>query len=524
MQKLMKNCKILEENMKNDKLVTLIIMDGLGMPKDLSVSAVLPENTTNLRAIAEKYPCGTLKASEEAVGLLPGQMGTSEVGHLTMGAGRINYQPMVRINNEIKQGNFAKNKAILKAIENAKTKNCPLHLMGIVSDGGVHSHIDHLVELIKIASENKVEKVYIHFIADGRDTPAKSALLYLETVQNAIKKYNCGEIVDVCGRFYALDRDKNWDRVQVYYNLLTENKAKFVKDIKQGILDAYEKGETDEFLTPIAYAPNGKYYGGLNKGDSLIMFNFRTDRARQTARVLSNDNDFDWTKKLDLTLVTLTNYDESLKGVLVAYENIELTNMLGQVLADRGYKEMRIAETEKFAHVTFFFNAGRNEPYDGEERILIDSEKLATYDKKPEMSAEKIAKSAVESIKTGKFNVVILNFANGDMVGHSGNKEAAKVAVGVVDRCVKAVCDATIEMGGKAIITADHGNCDIMTYPDGSPHKSHTLNLVPFIIAGKGLEGVQPKKNSGTLSDIAPTILHLLGESAPKEMTGHSLI
>ena len=510
--------------MKNNKLVTLIIMDGLGMPKDLSVSAVLPENTKNLQALAKDYPCGTLQASEEAVGLLPGQMGTSEVGHLTMGSGRINYQPMVRINNEIKQGNFAKNKAILKAIENAKEKNCPLHLMGIVSDGGVHSHIDHLVELIKVASENKLKKVYIHFIADGRDTPPKSALSYLKTVQKAIKKYNCGEIVDVCGRFYALDRDKNWDRVQVYYNLLTKGEATLVKDIKSGIEKAYVKGETDEFLTPLAYAPNGKYYGGLNKGDSLIMFNFRTDRARQTARVLSNDNDFDWTKKLDLTLVTLTNYDESLSGVLVAYENTPTNNMFGEVLANKGYTQMRIAETEKFAHVTFFFNAGRNEPYDGEERILIASEKLATYDKKPEMSAEKIANSAVKSIKDGKFNVVILNFANGDMVGHSGNKEAAKVAVGVVDRCVKQVCDATIEMGGKVIITADHGNCDIMEYPDGTPHKSHTLNLVPFIIVGKGLKGAKPKKNSGTLSDIAPTILHLLGENSPKEMTGQSLI
>jgi len=510
--------------MKNNKLVTLIIMDGVGMPKDLAVSAVQEENTKKLRAYAKKYPCGTLEASGEAVGLPSDQTGTSEVGHFTMGAGRVNYQPIVRINNEIKAGNFAKNKAILAAIENAKKKDCPLHLMGIVSDGGVHSHIDHLVELIKIASKHSLKKVYIHFIADGRDTPAKSALLYVKTVQNAIKKYNCGEIVDVCGRFYALDRDKNWDRVQVYYNLLTEGVGEKVKSIEDGIKQAYKKGQTDEFLTPIAYAPNGEYYGGLKEGDSLIMFNYRTDRARQTARVLSNDNDFDWTKKLNLTLVTLTNYDENLGGVLVAYENSEINNILSEVLSKKGYTQMKIAETEKYAHVTFFFNAGKNDTYNGEERVLINSEKLATYDVKPEMSAEKIAKSAVEAIKSGKFNVIVLNFANGDMVGHSGNKEAAKIAVGVVDKCVKQVADAVLEKNGYVLITADHGNCDIMEYPDGSPHKSHTMNVVPIIIAGRGLDGAQSQKISGTLSDIAPTILHLLNENVPKEMTGHSLI
>ena len=510
--------------MKNNKLVTLIIMDGVGMPHDLSVSGVLPENTVNLREYASKYPCGTLEASGEAVGLPANQTGTSEVGHFTMGAGRVNYQPIVRINNEIKSGNFEKNEAILTAITNAKQRNVPLHLMGIVSDGGVHSHIDHLVELIRIASEHNVKKVYIHFIADGRDTPAKSAISYIKTVKSAIKKYNCGEIVDICGRFYALDRDKNWDRVKVYYDLLTKGVATKTDDIEKAVLDAYDKGETDEFLKPIAFAPNGVYYGGLNEGDSLIMFNYRTDRARQTARVLSNDNDFDWTKKLNLTLVTLTNYDESLGGVIVAYDNADVNNILSEVLSKRGYTQMKIAETEKYAHVTFFFNAGKNDVYEGEERILIDSAKVATYDLKPEMSAEKIADSAVSAVKKGKFNVIVLNFANGDMVGHSGNREATIKAVGVVDSCVKKVADCVLENNGYVIITADHGNSDIMVYPDGSPHKSHTMSIVPVIVAGKGLNKAETPKISGTLSDIAPTILHLLGEEKPAEMTGHSLI
>ncbi|MBO4569888.1 MAG: 2,3-bisphosphoglycerate-independent phosphoglycerate mutase [Clostridia bacterium] len=509
--------------MTDNKLITLIIMDGVGMPKLPSVSAVTEETTPNLQKLAKDYLCGTLEASELAVGLPVGQTGTSEVGHQTIGSGRVTYQSIVRINREIESGSFEKNTAIGKAIENCKKNNKAMHLMGIVSDGGIHSHINHLIELIRICAEHKLERVYVHFIADGRDTPPKSALLYVKQLKDAIKKYKTGEISDVCGRFYALDRDKNWDRVKLYYDALTRGIAKTAESVEEGINTSYEIGEKDEFIKPIVITKNGKYEGKVCDGDSLIMFNFRTDRARQTARVFSNDNDFDWTTKLNLTLVTLTNYDESLGGVIVAYDQEKPKNILGEVLADRGYTQLRIAETEKYAHVTFFFNSGKNEPFKDESRILINSEKVATYDLLPEMSAEKIAKEAIKGVNSHKFNVIVLNFANGDMVGHSGNFDATKTAVKFVDQKVSEVVNAVIKAGGVAIVTADHGNSDYMVYPDGTPNKSHSLALVPIIIVGEKFKG-KGKKISGTLADIAPTVLKLLGEKIPEEMTGKTLV
>lgn len=509
--------------MKANKLTTLIIMDGVGIPTDLSVSAVLPENTKNLQKLAKKYPHGKLQASGNAVGLPNWQTGTSDVGHLTIGTGRVNYQPLQRINNAIENGEFKTNVALNGAINHAIENNVALHLVGIASDGGVHSHIDHLLELIKLASERKVKKVYIHFISDGRDTPQKSALKYLNQVENAIKTYKIGEIVDVVGRFYALDRDNNWDRVKIAYDAYLFGKGKQCSDLEKGISDAYNKGETDEFLTPIIKVCKGKPVGRISENDSVIIFNYRADRERQLARVLSWDNDFNWTTNLNLHLVSMTNYDESLKGVNIAFDNVEIKNILSEVLSKKGYNQLKVAETEKFAYITFAFNAGRNDAFKNEDRVLISSEKLKTYDVKPEMSAREIATETVKGIKSGKYDVIVINFANGDMVGHSGSLEATKIAINVVDECVKKVVDATLKVGGRAIITADHGNSDIMVYPDGTPHKSHTMALVPIIIADDDLASKMPEI-SGTLADIAPTILKLLGEKVPKEMSGKPLI
>ena len=510
----------------NDKLVTLIIMDGVGMPKadKLDISGVLPENTPYLQALATKYPCGVLEASGEAVGLSKNQYGTSEVGHATIGSGRVNFQPMVKINKDIENGSFFNNKAFLHAIENAKKKNKALHLMGIVSDGGVHSHIDHLIALLKLAKKQGLEKVYVHFISDGRDTPPKSMFVYYDAVEKAIKEFGVGEIVDVCGRFYALDRDNNWDRVQIFYDAVVNGKAKTATDLKKAVKQAYNYGETDEFLKPIIKVDkNGKYAGKIAEYDSVIIFNYRADRGRQLAKVFVDGNGIEWARKLHLTLVTMTNFDEKLNDVVIAYSDEKPTNILSEVLSKKGYKQYKIAETEKFAHLTFFFNSGRQTPFKNEKQVLIASEKLKTYDVKPEMSAEKIAKSAVEAIKSGEFQTIFINFANGDMVGHSGNLDASRIAVGVVDECVKKVTEATKKCGGVTIITADHGNCDLMRYPNGEPHKSHTMALVPVIIVKEGLRP-QPKEIRGTLADIAPTILNFLGEKIPKEMTGKTLI
>lgn len=509
--------------MKTDRITTLIIMDGVGIPQDLSVSGVTEKNTLYLQSLAKHYPHGTLGASGAFVGLPDNQTGTSEVGHLAIGSGRVNFQPSVRINKAIEGGEFFKNKAFIEACENAKKPGKALHLMGIVSDGGVHSHIDHLIALIELAKRENVKKVFIHFITDGRDTPPKSAKTYIKALQNAINSAKVGEIVDFVGRFYALDRDNNWDRVKVAYDAYVDGKGAQTDDPISAIDTAYSNGENDEFLTPIVKFVNNKPVGRIKEGDSLIIFNFRTDRERQLARAFSNDNDFDWTKKLNLNLVTMTNFDENLGGVNVAFDLVKIDNLFSEVLGKRGYKHLKIAETEKFAHLTFFFNANNNEPFVGEDRKLIASEKLKSYDVCPEMSANKIANEAVKGINSGNYDVVIINFANGDMVGHSGNLEATRVAVGVVDKCVKKVAEATMKIGGRVIVTADHGNADIMVYPDGTQHKSHTMAEVPVIIASPELYD-NHKKLKGKLADIAPTILKFMGEKKPKEMTGKPLI
>lgn len=504
---------------KNTKV--LIIMDGFGRPLDASRSAVLKYNTQYLQYLQKHYPNGLLNASEESVGLPMGQTGTSDVGHLTIGTGRVTYQPLVRINKDIQSGKFFTNPAILKAIDNAKNGKA-LHLLGIPSDGGVHSHIDHLLALLDLCKQHKLKKVYIHFFADGRDVPPKSVQKYIDIVQEKINQTKVGEIVNVVGRLYALDRDKNWDRVEIAYNMMTKGEGTKTTNIKSAIEKAYESGQTDEFLLPIVKIDKKGNAKTIQPGDSVIIYNYRADRERQLAYALSDENNLPYTKKMGLTICCMTEYDEDLKTVDVAYPPVQQTNMLSQVLSDRGYRQLKIAETEKYAYVTFAFNGGLNEPFKNEDRSLVASEKLKMYNSKPEMGAREIAQRAVDAIKSKKYDCVIMNFANCDMVGHSGDKKAAEIAVGVVDECVEKVTKATLDMGGELIITADHGNSDIMQYPDGSPHTSHTINLVPVFIVGKQFEN-KHFNISGSLADIAPTYLKLLGESVPEEMTGKPL-
>ena len=497
-------------------------MDGVGYPRDLRRSAVQKCNTKFLRSIAEKYPSTLLRASEQAVGLPKGQAGTSEVGHLTMGAGRTIFQPLERINHAIKDGSFFKNEELLYAMEQAK-KGHALHLMGMPSDGGIHSHINHFFRLLDMAKENGVKEVYIHFFADGRDTPPKSVKKYIKQVENYIKKVGIGKIATIMGRYYALDRDKNWDRNQLAYEAMVDGKGKTTEDIYKAVDEAYAAGETDEFLKPIVITENGKFKGRIKDKDSVIFYNFRADRERQLTYVFVEKNDLPFVKPLHLTFVTLMEFDNTFKNCRVAYKPQQMENMLSEVLSKREYSQAKIAETEKYAHVTFFFNNGKQDTYPKEDRFLIASEKMASYANKPEMSAEKIKDKVLELISEGKYDQITINFANGDMVGHSGDMAATKIAVGIVDRCVKEVVQAVLKAGGQCIVTADHGNSDEMIYPDGGISTAHSTALVPCVVVGKQFIGRKLRKN-GTLADIAPTILDMMGEDKPAEMTGKSLL
>ena len=508
--------------MKANKFTALIIMDGFGYPVDINRSAILNENTTHLRALANVYPAVKIGASEEYVGLPQGQAGTSEVGHLTIGTGRVILQPLSKIDREIKTENFYKNQVLLNAMQNAKIGDNALHLLGMPSDGGIHSHINHLFALLKMAKENDVKNVYVHFITDGRDTPPKSAETYVKQLEDYMKELGVGKIVTVMGRFYALDRDKNWDRVHLAYDAMVRGVGQTAKSASEAVKNAYKRNETDEFILPtiIETEENIK----IKTGDSVISYNFRADRERQLAYVFDPANTLDYTDKtLRTHFVCMMEYDENLKNCYIAYPKEEIKNLLCEVLSERGYKQIKLAETEKFAHLTFFFNNGRLEPYPNEDRELINSEKMKSYAPKPEMGAYDITKKVLEAIDSDEYDVMMINFANCDMVGHSGDMEAAKKAVAVVDECVDKVVEAILKKGGRCMIIADHGNADIMKYPDGSPHTAHTTNLVPCIIVDDDLKGVSLRKN-GSLADVAPTILDLLNEEIPKEMEGKSLL
>ncbi len=501
----------------NKKLTTLIIMDGFGMPSNYEKSGIIPDNTKNLRALKDEFSFATLRASEEYVGLPAGQPGTSEVGHATIGSGRVTYQPLVKINKDIESGEFFKNKVLNDAIDGAKNNNKNLHLIGMVSDGGIHSHINHLFALLDMCKNKNFNKVFIHFIGDGRDTPPKSIKTYLKQVEDYIIKNKVGKLATIIGRFYALDRDKNWDRNKLAYNAWVLGEGSNCESWNVAIDNAYNNGETDEFIKPIILTENGKPITLIEKGDYVISYNFRADRERQLAYVMVEDNDLDFVKPLNLTFVTMTEYDENFKKVLVAYKQENPTNLLSEVLSKNGIKQVKVAETEKYAHLTFFFNSGKQDTYKNEDRILIASEKMASYANKPEMSAEKITNQVLDVID--KYDFIAINFANCDMVGHSGNKDAARKATIVVDECVKKVVDEVLKRGGQGIITADHGNADIMEYEDGSPNTAHTTAIVPFIL----FDSENPKKKlreQGTLADIAPTILKMLDIQIPSEMTG----
>ncbi len=514
----------------------LMILDGWGIAPQGPGNAFAQAKTPFLDHLLKKFPNSQLACSDNAVGLPHGTMGNSEVGHMNMGAGRRVFQDFVRINTAIEDKSFFENPDLKDVMETARRENKGVHLLGLVSDGGVHSHISHLFALIDMAKQNKIKKLYIHPILDGRDTSPKSGITYIKQLQNHLDRTGIGTIASIIGRYWAMDRDTRWDRVEKAHRLYTSGEGKRARDPIQAVQDAYDTGETDEFITPVFFEDaadndigkkkNGqKKNGSIQDGDSLIFFNFRADRAKEITRAFMEKNFTGFKRKQTPALacfLTMTQYDQTF-GLPTAFGPNPLTHIFGEVLSREGISQLRIAETEKYAHVTYFFN-GRNETiFDGEQRILIPSPReVDTYDKKPSMSAHKIAKTACEQIGSGKFEFIILNFANMDMVGHTGILEAAIQACETVDACTKEVVEAIWETNGTAFITADHGNSEQMIADDGSPHTAHTLNPVPFILAGKKFQDV-PVQN-GILGDISPTILKALGLVQPDEMTGTPLI
>lgn len=502
-------------------MVGLIIMDGFGIAPETPANAIYVQGTPCLDEIKRHASVSTLQASGLNVGLPDGQMGNSEVGHLNMGAGRIVYQDLTQISKEIAEGTFFKNDELLAAMDNAKNGK-QLHIMGLLGTGGVHSYFDHLKALIDMAAKEKVEKVFIHCFLDGRDTPPTSGEMFLKELQEYIDKVGVGKIASICGRFYVMDRDNRWERVEKAYNLLTQGEGNTASDAIIAIKESYKNNVTDEFVIPTSIQENGHPITTIQKGDSVIFFNYRPDRAREISRALA-EKDFNFFERkggyLEPFYVGFTRYDATFKNVRIAFKPRNLANTLGEYLAKNNKKQFRIAETEKYAHVTFFFNGGVEAPNKGEDRILIPSPKVTTYDLKPEMSAYEVADKAVEAINSGKYDVMILNFANCDMVGHTGIFDAARKAVKAVDECTKKVTDAIIAKGGKVLITADHGNADHMFDDDGTPFTAHTTNPVPLILVDDS-----HKLKDGKLCDIAPTMLELLGMKIPEEMTGHSLL
>lgn len=505
-----------------NKKVILIILDGWGIAKDPRVSAIDKADTAFIDSLYTKYPHSKLQASGLAVGLPEGQMGNSEVGHMNIGAGRIVYQELVRINNAVKDKELNKEKVLLDAFDYAKKNNKKVHFIGLVSDGGVHSHINHLKGLCSIAKENNVNNVFIHAFTDGRDTDPKSGLGFLKDLQDHLKT-STGEIASVVGRYYSMDRDKRWERVKLAYDAMVKGEGKKTNDVLKAVEASYAEGVTDEFIKPVIRTDaSGKPVAVIEQGDVVLCFNFRTDRGREITEVLTQQDFPDFgMKKLDLYYITMTNYDETFKNVKVIFEKDNLNNTLGEVLERAGKKQIRIAETEKYPHVTFFFSGGREAEFKGEKRILCPSPKVATYDLKPEMSAFEIRDKIIPELQKKEPDFVCLNFANPDMVGHTGVFEAAVKACETVNKCAEAVVNEALKNGYTSIIIADHGNADMMINEDGSPNTAHTTNLVPCILVDNDYK--KPIKD-GKLGDLAPTILALMGIEQPKDMTGQSLL
>ena len=506
----------------NNKKVILIIMDGWGLGKVASADAIQHAKTPFVSSLYKKYPNTTLTTCGEAVGLPEGQMGNSEVGHLNIGAGRVVYQELQRINLALRDGSFAKNETLLRAIRLAKRDQKPLHLLGLVSDGGVHSHIDHLKAIVDVCKNQELINVFIHAFTDGRDTDPKSGLSFLKTLQLHLNK-TVGKIATVSGRYFAMDRDKRWERIKLAYDALVNGEGEKATDAIQSVENSYKKNITDEFIRPCVIVNEGQQpLAKIKDGDVVICFNFRTDRCREISLVLTQTDMPDaGMKKLSLDYTTMTEYDQSFKNVQVIFKTDNLNKTLGAILEQHHLKQIRIAETEKYPHVTFFFSGGREIPFEGEKRILIPSPKVATYDLKPEMSAYEVTDALLPEIKNQSADFICLNYANADMVGHTGIWEAAIIAVETVDECVQKVVTAGLENGYAIFLTADHGNSDYMINEDGSPNTAHTLNPVPFFIIDSNWRGaIRP----GKLGDIAPTILTMMHLPIPKEMTGDILI
>jgi 2,3-bisphosphoglycerate-independent phosphoglycerate mutase len=500
------------------KPLVLMILDGFGIAGD-SGNAIKAAVKPNIDRLFANNPITQIGASGLDVGLPDGQMGNSEVGHTNIGAGRIVYQELTRITKSIKDGDFFENAAFLAAAKNAVEKGTALHLIGLLSDGGVHSHIDHLYALVELAKKQGCKKVYIHALLDGRDVPPSSGKDFVADCAKKLKEIGVGEIATVMGRYYAMDRDNRWERVEKAYAAMVYGEGVFCADPVQAVADSYQNEVTDEFVLPTVCVKNAE----IKANDSVIFFNFRPDRAREITRTFVDPefNGFERKKGFfSLTYVCLTQYDAVMPNVLVAFKPQSLKNTFGEYISNKGLTQLRIAETEKYAHVTFFFNGGVEKQYPNEDRVLIQSPQVATYDLQPEMSAYEVTDALVERIRSGKYDVIILNFANCDMVGHTGFFEAAKTAVEAVDKCVGKVTDAIAEMGGIAMITADHGNADKMFEEDGSPFTAHTTNPVPFCVVGFPCK----LRSGGTLADIAPTMLKVLGLPQPEEMSGVSII
>jgi len=506
-------------NVKNP--IMLIILDGWGINEDQKGNAVKLAKTPNLDMLFNNYPNTELKCSGKSVGLPDGVMGNSEVGHLNIGAGRIVYQDMLRIDNSISDKSFFKNSAFLDIIEKTKQNNGRLHLMGLVSDGAVHSHINHIFALIDIAEQNNIE-VLVHAILDGRDTPPDSGKNYIKQLNEYLKKYDKARIATICGRFYAMDRDKRWERIEKAYNLYTEGKGIEENDPLEAIENSYNRDESDEFVKPVIIKNNKKNV--LCDNDGVIFFNFRADRAREITKALTDNEFVEFKRNLvpSLNFACMTKYDDSFE-LSVAFPPIKLNNNLGQIISNAGLKQLRIAETEKYAHVTYFFNSGEEEPFKNEDRVLIPSPReIETYDQKPEMSANTVTEKVVELIREKKYDLLILNFANMDMVGHTGVLEAAISACETVDNCIGKIINEIKSHNIISLITADHGNAEKMLEANGKIHTAHTTNPVPIILVDDSRKNIKLK--NGILADIAPTILDILDIQKPSEMTGSSLI
>lgn len=507
------------------KPTVLMILDGYGLNDKTEANAVAEANTPVMDGLMKEYPFVKGYASGLSVGLPDGQMGNSEVGHLNMGAGRIVYQDLTKITKMIQDGDFFQNPELLKACKNAKDNDSALHLYGLLSDGGVHSHITHLYGLLELAKKQGLEKVYVHCFLDGRDTPPASGKGYVEALEEKMKEIGVGKVATVMGRYYVMDRDNRWDRVELAYKAMVKGQGVAVDSAVEAVANSYADDKTDEFVLPAVVMEDGAPVATIKDGDSIIFFNFRPDRAREITRTFCAEefDGFDRGERVKTTYVCFTEYDVTIPNKSIAFPKTEITNTFGEFLAAKGLKQARIAETEKYAHVTFFFNGGVEEPNEGEERILVKSPKVATYDLQPEMSAFTVCDKLCEAIRSDKYDVIIINFANPDMVGHTGVEAAAIKAVEAVDACVGKAVEAIKEVDGQMFICADHGNAEqLLDYETKAPFTAHTTNPVPFILVN-----ADPKyklREDGVLADIAPTLIELMGLEKPQEMTGTSLL